>query len=165
MNSKLKSLLFGGRGAGSAIADLALAIVRISTGLLIAFGHGKGKLFHDGTVGIPEQLVQGTAKLGFPAPTFFAWCSVLAEFLGGLLLAAGLFTRPAALVLAFNMAVAAFGAHLHAPIVSPPGSHDPSKEMALLYLLPFFLFIFTGAGHFSADAMISTAGTRHEPIE
>lgn len=159
MNPKFKSLLFGGHGAGTTMADIALGIVRVSIGLLIALGHGKGKLFHDGTMGIPEQLVQGTAKLGFPAPTFFAWCSVLAEFLGGLLLAAGLFTRPAALVLTFNMAVAAFAAHLHDPIVSQAGR---SKEAALLYLLPFFLFIFTGAGRFSADAMIRSATTTRE---
>jgi putative oxidoreductase len=153
MNPKIKSLLFGGRGTGSAVSDVALLIVRVSIGLLIALGHGKGKLFHDGTFGIPKQLIQGTAKLGFPAPTFFAWCSVLTEFLGGLLLAIGLFTRPVAAFLAFNMVVAAFVALLHAPIVSMSG---PSKELALLYLLPFLLFIFTGAGHFSADAMIGT---------
>ena len=127
MNPNIKSLLFGGRGTGSAVSDVALLIVRVSIGLLIALGHGKGKLFHDGTFGIPEQLIQGTAKLGFPAPTFFAWCSVLTEFLGGLLLAIGLFTRPVAAFLAFNMVVAAFGALLHAPIVSMSG---PSKELA-----------------------------------
>ena len=94
MNPKLKSLLFAGPGTGSVISDVALAVVRVCTGLLIALGHGKGKLFHDGTFGIPEQLIQGTAKLGFPAPTFFAWCSVLTEFLGGILLAIGLFDAP-----------------------------------------------------------------------
>ncbi|MBC8108044.1 MAG: DoxX family protein [Anaerolineae bacterium] len=162
MNPKIKTLLFGGSGTCSAISDLALAILRVSTGLLMAFGHGKGKLFHDGTFGVSEQLVQGTAKLGFPAPTFFAWCAALAEFGCGILVAIGLFTRPAAAILVFNMAVAAFGAHLHAPIVSPPGSDAPSKELALLYLLPFLLFAFTGAGHFSADAMIRTMEKREK---
>jgi len=161
MNPKIKSLLFGGPGTGTPLSDLALAVVRVSIGLLIALGHGKGKLFHDGTIGIPEQLVQGTAKLGFPAPTFFAWCSVLAEFLCGILVAIGLFTRPAAAILVFNMAVAAFGAHLQAPIVS--GGGGPSKEAALLYLLPFLLFAFTGAGHFSADGMIRTM-KNHEQL-
>jgi putative oxidoreductase len=118
---------------------------------MISLGHGKGKIFHDGTIGIPEQLVQTTAKLGFPAPTFFAWCSVLAEFVCGILVAIGLFTRPAAAILVFNMTVAAFGTHLRDPIVSQAGR---SKEAALLYLLPFLLFAVIGAGRFSADAMI-----------
>ena len=153
MNPKIKTLLFGGSGACNALGDLALAIVRVSIGLLLAFGHGKSKLFHDGPFGPPEQLIKGTAALGFPAPTFFAWCAALAEFVGAILLALGLFTRPVAAILVFNMAVAAFGVHLHDPIVAQGGR---SKEMALLYFLPFFLFMFTGAGHFSADGMIRT---------
>src|SRR5688572_18572006 len=153
MNPTIKSILFGGRGAGSAIADIALSIVRVSTGLLMAVGHGKSKLFHDGPFGPPEGLIRGTQALGFPAPTLFAWCAALAELVGGILIALGLLTRPAAAILVFNMAVAAFGAHLHDPIFAAKRG-DPSKEMALLYLLPFFLFMFTGGGRFAADAAI-----------
>ena len=158
MNSKLVSLLIGGPGTGSTIGDVALAIVRVSTGLMMAIGHGKGKLLRDGAIGVSEQFVQSTAKLGFPAPTFFAWCAALAELVGGLLIALGFFTRPVAAILVFNMAVAAFGVHLHDPIFASGGGR--SKEMALLYLLPFFLFMFTGAGHFSADAMVRTLETK-----
>ncbi|CAN5671216.1 DoxX family protein [soil metagenome] len=159
MNSKIKGMLIGGRGTGSALSDFALAILRVCTGLLIGLGHGFGKIWHDGHIGIADQVVQGTAKLGFPAPTFFAWCSVLAEFVGGILLAVGFLTRPVAAVLVFDMAVAAFGAHLHDPIVSQAGR---SKEAALLYLLPFLLLMFTGAGHFSADAMVRTMEKREQ---
>ena len=160
MNPRVKSFLFGGRGTGSAISDLALAIVRVSIGLLIALGHGIGKIWHDGQFGPPEGFIQSTAKLGFPAPTFFAWCAALAEFGCGLLVAIGLFTRPAAAILVFNMAVAAFGTHLHDPFVASGGGR--SKEAALLYLLPFLLFAFTGAGHFSSDAMIRTMESKKE---
>jgi putative oxidoreductase len=156
MNSKLKAILFGGPGTGGVLADAALAVMRLSIGLLMAVGHGKGKLWHAGGFGPPEGLIRGTESLGFPMPTFFAWCAALAEFVGALLVAVGLFTRPAAAVLVFNMGVAAFGVHLHDAFVAPPGSDAPSKEMALLYLLPFLLFMFTGGGHFSADAMIRT---------
>jgi len=116
---------------------------------MIGFGHGMSKVFQPGHFGPPEQFVQGVAKMGFPAPTLFAWLSALAEFLGGLLIAMGLLTRPAAAVLAFNMAVAAFVTMLHAPFVSSGGG--ASKEPALLYLLPFLLLIATGAGRYSFD--------------
>src|SRR5690348_4456218 len=59
-----------------------------------------------------------------------------------------LLTRPAAAVLAFNMAVAAFITLLHAPFVSSQG---PSKEAALLYLLPALLLLAIGAGRYSFD--------------
>ena len=144
----LKSLLFGGNGTGTILGDAALALMRLGTGLMIGFGHGMSKVFQPGHFGPPEQFVQGVAKMGFPAPTLFAWLSALAEFLGGLLIAMGLLTRPAAAMLAFNMAVAAFITLLHAPFVSMQG---PSKESALLYLLPCLLLIATGAGRYSFD--------------
>jgi putative oxidoreductase len=142
----LKPLLFGGPGGASRFADIGLAIVRVSVGLMLALGHGKSKVFGEAGFGPSAGFVSGVEKLGFPAPTFFAWCAALTEFLGSLLLAVGLCTRPIALILSFNMAVAAFGTHLHDPFAK--------KEMALLYLLPFLLFAFTGGGRISVDQAI-----------
>ena len=43
-----KQLLFGGPGGGSKQTDLGLAVFRAVIGLLLAFGHGRGKLPPDG---------------------------------------------------------------------------------------------------------------------
>ena len=127
----LKPILFGGNGTGTILGDAALAVMRLGIGLMMAFGHGMSKVFQPGHFGPPEQFVQGVAKMGFPAPTLFAWLSALAEFLGGLLIAMGLLTRPAAAVLAFNMCVAAFVTLLHAPFVS--STFFPERPWAVNY--------------------------------
>jgi putative oxidoreductase len=155
MKHSVRNVLFGGPGSTTAAGDLGLAILRIGVGLMLGLGHGLGKIWTNGHIGVPEQLVGGVAKMGFPAPTFFAWMSVLAELLGGLLLAQGLLTRPAAFFMAFNMAVAAFVAHKGAPIVSGGGV---SKEPALLYLLPSLCFMLVGAGRYSVDHLIRGSG-------
>lgn len=118
----------------------ALAALRIFAGLTMAFAHGLGKLPPS------EQLIGGVSALGFPAPEFFAWSASLAEFAGGLLLALGLLTRPAAGLMAFTMMVAAFGAHAADPF--------SIKEMSLLYLSISLFFVFHGAGRWSADRLI-----------
>jgi putative oxidoreductase len=148
----LKRFVFGGAGGANLWSDIGLAILRIAIGLMMAFGHGKGKLFTDAGFGPPERFVSGVAKLGFPAPNFFAWCAGLTEFIGALLLAVGLITRPVAIILCLNMAVAAFGTHWGDPIFK--GSTPSYKEPALLYLAPFLMFACTGAGRFSADHFI-----------
>ena len=61
----LKQILFGGESGLSPIANAGLTLLRIFVGVALAFSHGIGKLPPD------EQLIQGTASIGFPAPTFF----------------------------------------------------------------------------------------------
>ncbi len=152
--SAIKNLLFGGAGATTRFGDIGLLILRAGTGLLMAYGHGLSKVYSNGSVGISDQLVSGVKAMNFPAPTAFAWMAALTEFLGGILLALGLMTRPVALALTFNMAVAAFGVHGKDPLAV--------KEMALLYLLAFQVFVFTGAGRFSLDKFLrkSSAAAR-----
>lgn len=147
----LKTLLFGGDGAATRWGDIGLTIARICLGLGMAIGHGFSKVFPDGGFGPSEQFINGVAKLDFPAPTVFAWLAALTEFLGGLLLAAGLLTRPAAFFLAGNMFVAAFLAHANDPFWAAGGAN---KEFALLYCVPFVMFIFTGGGRFAVDALL-----------
>lgn len=120
--------------------DLGLLLFRLFVGLTMAFAHGLGKLPPS------EQLIGGVSSMGFPAPIVFAWAAALAEFVGGVLIAGGLFTRYAALFLAFTMGVAAFVAHAADPF--------KAKEMALLYLASAVLLLFTGAGRFSLDSTI-----------
>ena len=120
--------------------DLGLLLFRFFIGAAMAFGHGLGKLPPS------EQLIQGVQGMGFPMPELFAWAASLSEFLGGVLIVLGLFTRYSSLFLGFTMAVAAFVVH----------SADPFKvkEMALLYLAACVLLILSGAGKYSLDRLI-----------
>jgi putative oxidoreductase len=127
---------------------------------MMAFGHGMGKVIGEGRFGPPPQFVEGLAKMNVPAPTVAAWCSALAEFVGGALLAIGLLTRPAALALTINMLVAAFVAHASAPWFST--GTGPAKEPALLFLVPFVALLMTGPGRYSIDRLIAGAGRAGE---
>lgn len=147
----MNKLLFGA-GSGSRSGDFALLVLRVGIGLYMALGHGYGKMFAGGTLGPSEGFIQYTADLGFPAPVFFAWMAAITEFFGGLALAAGLFTRPAAFGLLGTMVVAVFLAHGSDPWVAKP--REPSKEMAMLYLLPSITFIIVGSGRYGFDAML-----------
>lgn len=120
--------------------DLGSLIFRLSIGGIMAFAHGLGKLPP------AEQFITGVESLGFPAPLFFAWAASLSEFLGGILIITGLYTRYAALFLGFTMAVAAFKAHALDPF--------NVKEMALLYLTCCVLLFLQGAGKFSLDHIL-----------
>jgi hypothetical protein len=58
----LRNILFGGESGLSIGANIGLTLLRVFTGLSLAFAHGIGK--------IPpgEGLVERAATLGFPAP-------------------------------------------------------------------------------------------------
>jgi len=86
-------------------ADLALLLLRIGTGLGLALAHGLPKVQQ--LLAGDTRFVQAVAKLGFPAPTLFAWLCALAELAGGAGLALGLLTRACAAVNVVNLAVAA----------------------------------------------------------
>lgn len=137
----MRAFLFGGTREAGLPAEISMTALRVFAGLAMAFAHGWMK------VPPPEMFVGGVAALGFPAPALFAWMAALAEFAGGLLLAAGFLTRPAALSVAVTMAVAAFGAHAADPFAR--------KEMALLYLFVALIFVFRGAGRLSVDRLIA----------
>jgi putative oxidoreductase len=125
--------------------DLGLLLLRAFFGLYMAFGHGLGKI-----TGGPEQWAQlggtmGIFGLGF-APTFWGFMAAFAEFVGALLLVFGALTRPAALLLVLNMAVAAL-AHI-------TGAIDGSPEMALLYGAVFLSLLLVGPGTYSVDEQL-----------
>ena len=138
--STLRTLLFGPTRSAPLVLDLGSLVLRLFTGLALAFAHGQGKLPPS------EGFVDRVMQMGFPAPEFFAWCAGLGEFVGGLLLALGLLTRPAALFAGATTGVAAF--IRHAP--------DPfgAAEKAMLYTFVLAFFVLAGAGRFSVDNLI-----------
>ncbi|MGQ0542740.1 MAG: DoxX family protein [Blastocatellia bacterium] len=136
----LKQILFNGESGLSPLANAGLALLRIFTGIALAFSHGIGK------VPPGEGLIAGTEKLGFPLPVFFAWSAGLAEFLGGIFLALGLFTRISSFFIAFTMLVAIVGVH----------GADPfnKQELAFLYFFIALAFLLKGSGDWSLDSFL-----------
>ena len=125
--------------------EVGWLVVRVVFGLTLALGHGLPKVVG----GKMEAFAQGVGELGFPAPLFFAWCAALAELLGGLCVALGLLTRPAAALAAFTMVVALFRHHA-----------DPfaRMELALLYFTVMATAIVVGGGAISLDARLGRRG-------
>ena len=121
--------------------DIGLLWLRVLMGLGMVY-HGYGKVFG----GNIDGFAQGVAAMGFPFPLFFAWAAALSEFLGGIFIMLGLFTRIASFLVFVTMFVAAFIKH----------GPDPfrAKELALAYWVIAGALIFTGAGKYSLDSWL-----------
>jgi putative oxidoreductase len=145
----MKKFLFDA-GSRDPLASSGLLFLRLSIGWMMLYGHGWGKIAKF------DQL-----KAGWTVPQIFPllymsepislMATIGAEVGAAALLMLGLMTRPAAFVLGFAMVIAAFQVHAHHPYFSLSG---PSKELALLYLVPCLVLIITGAGQWSLDARI-----------
>ena len=136
----MTSFLFDSRPHGPA----GWTLLRVLTGLLIA-RHGLSVLDSAGMRGMGEWLSNG---IHLPAGLLLAYLAKGTEFFGGLLLALGLLTRPVALLLAFTMAVAVFGAH--ADDILGKG------EVALVFGVLFLAFFGAGPGRWSLDHWLTT---------
>lgn len=139
------NFLFGTEIINARNTDIGLLILRVFAGLALAFGHGLGKIPPS------EGFVGMVGNLGLPAPGLMAWFSGLAEFVGGILLALGLLTRPAALFIFLNMTTAVLLAHA--------GDSFGDREKALLFGFIAIQFLFSGAGRYSIDANIAKKKT------
>ncbi|MCO6512235.1 MAG: DoxX family protein [Aridibacter famidurans] len=136
----LKSILFGGAPVHSVSASAGMALLRIFAGIGLALGHGIGKMPPS------PRFVEGVANLGFPAPGVFAWAAGLSEFVGGLCLALGLFTRVSSFFIFCTMFTAAFVRHIN--------DGFDGQEKALLYMFSALLFLFAGSGNWGVDAFV-----------
>ncbi len=113
-----------------------ISVVRIVAGLLF-LEHGTQKLF-----GFPAPPAGG-----LPAMFTMIWSAAALELAGGLLIVAGLFTRPVAFILSGEMAVAYWMAH------APRGPFPVLNggDAAILYCFVFLFFAVAGAGPWSVD--------------
>jgi putative oxidoreductase len=134
----MRKFVFGGAGGASAAVDFGLMALRVFAGLAMAFGHGIKKLPP------PDGFVKGVVGMGMPA--FMAWGATFAELGCGILLALGLFTRPAATLILITMSVAFFGVHRNDPF--------GRQELALLYGFISLFFVLAGSGRFGVDQLI-----------
>ena len=137
----LKSLLFGGDRGLSATLNLGSLLLRVFTGLAMAFGHGLGKIQD------PSGVIKFATNAGFPMPTLFGWAAAVSEFFLGLTLALGLVTRLSSLMIGITMIVGFVGVHFYDPFAK--------QEKALMYLFICLLFFLKGAGDWSIDALIN----------
>ena len=146
----LNRVLFGGAGGANWPAELGLLLLRLWTGLALAIGHGWGKLQS------ADRFISSLDGYGVPLPTASAWFAALGEFLGGILLALGLLTRPAAFWIMCVMLGAATTAHRgsfsgDAPFFGPtPGAVEP----ALMYLAIALCFLLAGSGRTGVDRLL-----------
>ena len=132
--------------------DWGIALLRVAVGGIFV-AHGAQKLFVYGIPGLAGLMGQ----LGIPFPTLSAVAVTAAEFLGGLALLAGFFTRWAALPIAFSMAVAAVTVHLKAGFFLPNG-----VEYVLALFAAAVALSLTGSGAFSIDGLLAR---RRNPSE
>ena len=120
--------------------NLAALLLRLTFGLLMCIDHGFPKLM---------SFSKEVANFSDPFHIGHRWSLILvliSEALCSLLLVLGLFTRIAALILAIEMAVAAFLIHKGQPLIV--------HEAALLYLTAFFAILLVGPGRISVDGMM-----------
>ena len=117
--------------------DVALLWLRVTSALIMIAAHGWPKVLRFERLWdrFPDPLGIGSAAS--------VLCTIGTEVGCALLLIVGLYTRLAALPLAFTMAIAAFVVH----------GADPwsKKELAVLYMVVFLTLSVTGAGSLSID--------------
>ena len=117
-----------------------LALLRIVTALIFML-HGTQKLF-----GFPA-----TPEKGLPALLSLTGIGGIMEFVGGLFILLGLFTRPVAFLLSGEMAVAYWMFHAPRSVFPVLNGGDD----AILYCFVFLLFVFTGPGAWSLDGALA----------
>jgi putative oxidoreductase len=130
------------------LQPLALLLMRLALGAIMV-AHGYHKVF-----GGLHQHAQMVASLGLPA--WLGYVSAFTEFLGGLLILVGLFTRVAALGVCLDLFVAIWKVHLHNGLIGSPDR--PGYEFALAAFALAFAIIFFGGGPIAMDHILRGGG-------
>lgn len=120
--------------------DLALLVLRLWFGLSMLVLHGWGKLMNFSTL---SNKFADPFGLGTTASVILI---IIAELVCAGLIAIGLFTRWAALIMGGGMATAFWAAH--GAKLTGPGN----GELAFLYVGACVALFLCGAGRFSVDA-------------
>lgn len=121
--------------------DVAPLLLRLFVAFVLVYGT-QDNVFH------AERMIEFRdflASQGFPYPMASARLSAWAQFLTGILLALGLFTRLAAVVVVVNFVVAIVMVHLRLPFA------DNIAPLAML--VGGLFFVLHGAPRYSLDAV------------
>ncbi|HZW12235.1 MAG TPA: DoxX family protein [Noviherbaspirillum sp.] len=126
--------------SGGVSEDFAKLLLRATLAILILF-HGVAKIF--GGVGFITSLV---AKAGFPAA--FGYLVYVGEVVAPLLMLLGIWTRPAAVIVAINMLVAILLVHT-GEILALTKNGGWALELQGLLLVSALTVALLGAGRYS----------------
>ena len=130
------------RSTTTSSLSTGILILRLTIGILL-FMAGSGKaLAWFGGYGA-EKSLQFYNQMGFS--TFLGYLSIYTEFIGGLLLVIGLFTRFAAFAVTINMAVATIVSLPHG-FMGPSGAQTP-----FIFLMCAIVILITGPMVYSID--------------
>lgn len=131
------------------LQPLALLVMRLSLGVIMT-AHGYHKVF-----GGLQHFAHMIGGMGLPS--WLGYVSAFTELIGGLLIIAGFFTRPAAFAICVNLAVAIWKVHLHNGLWGSPDR--PGFEFPLAAATLAFALIFFGAGPIAIDHVLRGGGT------
>lgn len=120
---------------------LGLTIIRIVVGIVF-IAHGAQKLFVFGIGGVTT----GFAQMHIPLPMIAAPVVAIVEFVGGIALVVGFFTRIAAILLAIDMVGAILFVHGRNGFFLPMGFEYPLSLLAACVALAV-----AGAGAYSVE--------------
>ena len=125
-------------------------LARVTLGALLV-NHGANKVFN-GVSGLAGHL----AELGWPFATVQALLASYTEFLGGIFLVVGLFTRPSAIMNVGLFSIIVFIYH---------GADSFSdKESGLLFLMLSLIVLLIGPGRISVDHFLFTKNEVREQV-
>jgi len=120
--------------------DLGKLILRVNLSLLILF-HGVSKIFH----GI-DPIIGMISSAGLPSAV--AYLVYFGEVAAPILVLLGIWTKPAALVIAINMTVAVLLVHT-SQFFTLAKTGGWALELQALYFISALAVALLGAGHFS----------------
>ena len=149
--------LFPGFPAGR--TGFGLLVVRLVVGTAFLF-HGWPKI--QNAMGWMDNPIEP-----LHVPDILQAAAAVSEFGGGAALILGLLTPLAAFGIAATMSVAIGMVHLpHGdPFVPSMGSKGGSWELAAVYLVVMMLFMMSGPGRFSLDALLFGRSLRTSPSQ
>ena len=127
------------------LQPLALLALRVTLGVIM-LAHGSIKVHRH-----MHEFASYIATLGMPL--WLGYASAFTEFVGGILLITGTFTRVAAFLVFLNMCVAIGKVHWQHGLLGAGG-----YEFALALCTMAFVLIFYGAGPISIDAIRGGGG-------
>jgi putative oxidoreductase len=128
------------------LQPLALLLMRLALGAIMV-AHGYHKVF-----GGLHHTADFVASLGLPG--WLGYVSAFTEFLGGLLVLSGLFTRCAALAICIDLGVAIWKVHWHSGLTGDHGFEFPLAVATLAFGLIFF-----GGGPIAMDHILRGGGS------
>jgi putative oxidoreductase len=126
------------------LQPLALLVMRLARGAIMVT-HGYHKVF-----GGLQHFAHMVGGMGLPV--WLGYVAAFTEFLAGLLILAGFFTRLAAFALCVDLAVAIWKVHLHNGLMGAPDR--PGFEFPLAVATLAFALIFFGAGPIALDHVL-----------